>query len=55
MTAKLNYDRPACPTCGASLTPLKERTKKRCHICGWELLPIEGHDAHTVDRRDYMR
>ena len=55
MTAKLNYDRPACPMCGESLTPLKERVKKRCHICGWELLPVDGHDAHTADRRDYMR
>ncbi len=54
-TDKLNYERPACPVCGTSLEPLKERMKKRCHICGWEVLPLDGRDAHTIDYRGYMR
>ncbi len=55
VTAKLNYEKPACPVCGTSLTPLTERVKKRCHVCGWEILPVNGNDAHTVEHRDYMR
>ncbi len=55
MTAKLNYEQPACPVCGTSLKPLTERVKKRCHVCGWTILPVEGYDVHTVEHRGYMR
>ncbi|MGZ4846282.1 MAG: hypothetical protein ACXV3D_00450 [Halobacteriota archaeon] len=55
MTANINYKNPACPVCDTSLAPLKERVKKRCHICGWEILPVEGEDVNTIERREYMR
>ncbi len=55
MKAELNYEKPACPVCRAPLEPLKERVKKRCHVCGWTVLPIDGNDMQTVERRDYMR
>ncbi len=55
MTANIDYKHPACPVCGTSLTPLKERVKKRCHICGWEVSPVKGEDENITERRDYMR
>ncbi|MGA3198196.1 MAG: hypothetical protein ABSD89_02190 [Halobacteriota archaeon] len=55
MTAKLNYETPTCPVCGTSLKPLTERVKKRCQVCGWTILPVDGNDVYTVEHRDYMR
>lgn len=55
MTAKLNYEQPAYPVCGTSLKPLRERVKKRCHVCGWTILPVDGYDVHTAEHRGYMR
>jgi predicted RNA-binding Zn-ribbon protein involved in translation (DUF1610 family) len=54
MTAKPNYENPTCPVCGKPLTPLTERVKKQCQVCGWTILPVNGNDLFT-ERRDYMR
>lgn len=54
VAVKLDYENPTCPACGTRLTPLTELVKTRCHVCGWEIFPMNGYDVYAV-HREYVR